>query len=388
MSASRADNAARDLLARLNDEVEVESAPLDEVRADLALLGIDAARAIRFSRRLAEEMGSPAAGLLAKSFAAEDDERELAALEKADIGAVRTELTDAAPIAAANAQRLASRIAQSARQRRGSRRMWYGIGGAITAIAASILIVVNLSNRTQPQQMAYAPESELTSTANGALEQPDASSKAAAPASSAPVAGAADTGTVPVSNAPAVSDGAATRFEQQYDRIAGTAATEEAMPDRLAIDIDQPSGATAGADSFRARQVIAESEFAAFTVSAALILQPELAPEPLRQSDLHEGNLTSRLPEVAKLPMKEYIIALVTLKQADGTAMDAMLFHMPVGHLQALRKSDAEAPLDENEPSALTEPIGAQPSLRQLLGKQGEDFLLVKLNPPAAAGQE
>ena len=45
MSAARADNAARDLLARLIDEAELESAPLDEVRADLALLGIDAGRA-------------------------------------------------------------------------------------------------------------------------------------------------------------------------------------------------------------------------------------------------------------------------------------------------------------------------------------------------------
>ena len=57
MSAARADNAARDLLARLTDEAELESVPLDEVRADLALLGIDPERAIRFGRRLAEEAG-------------------------------------------------------------------------------------------------------------------------------------------------------------------------------------------------------------------------------------------------------------------------------------------------------------------------------------------
>jgi hypothetical protein len=387
MSAARADNAARDLLARLTDEAGLESAPLDEVRADLARLGIDPERAVRFGRRLAEEAGSPAAGLLAKSLAAEDNERELAALENADIGAVRTELTGAAPLAAANVQRLASRIAQSAPQRRGSRRLWYGVGGAITAVAASILIVVNLSNYVEPQQMAFAPESELRSTTSGALEQPDASSKVAAPASSAPVAGAADTDALPLSNAAELSEGAAARFEGQHGADEGTAAAERTRSEALEIDLFN-AGATEGAGSFQAPPPIGESEFADLTVSAALILQPELAPEPLRQSDLREGHLTSRLPEVAKLPVKEYIIALVTLEQPDGTTMDAMLFHVLVDQLQALRKSDAEAPQEENEPSSLTEPIGAQPTLRQLLGKQGGDFRLLKLNPPAAPGQE
>ncbi len=388
MSGARADNAARDLLARLIDEMELESAPLDEVRADLAVLGIDPERAVRFGRRLAEETGSPAADLLAKSLAAEDDECELAALEKADIGAVRTELTGAAPLAAANAQRLASRIAQSAPQRRGSPRLWYGIGGAITAVAASILIVVNLSNYVEPQQMAFAPESELRSTTSGALEQPDASSKVAAPASSAPVAGAADTDALPLSNAPELSEGAAARFEGQHGADEGTAAAERTRSEALEIDLFNAGSATDEAGSFRAPPPIGESEFADLTVSAALILQPEFAPEPLRQSDLREGNLTSRLPEVAKLPVKEYIIALVTLERADGTTMDAMLFRVLVDQLQALREPNAAAPLEENEPSALIEPIGAEPTLRQLLGEQGGDFRLLKLNPPAAPGQE
>jgi hypothetical protein len=388
MNAARADNAARDLLARLTDGAELEAAPLDEVRADLALLGIDPKRAIRFGRRLAEQAASPVAGLLAKAFSAADDDRELAALENTDIGAVRAELAAAAPSAVVHAQLLASRIVQGAPQRRSSRRMWYGIGGAITAIAASILIVVNLSNKVEPQQMAFAPENELASTTRGALEQPDASSKVAAPASSAPTAGAADTGTVPVSNADELSDGAAARSEQQYDALTGTAETERAKEEAPEIELFSAGGGMEGAGSFRSPPSIAESEFADLTVAAALILQPELAPEPLRQSDLHEGTLTSRLLEVAKLPVKEYIVALVTLERADGTTMDAMLFHMPVGHLQALRKSGADAPLQENESSLLTEPIGDRPKLRQLLGEQGDDFLLVKLNPPAAAGQE
>lgn len=384
MSAARADNAARELLARLTDEAELESVPLEEVRADLVLLGIDPERAVRFSRRLAEQAASPAAGLLAKALAAEDDERELAAFEDADIGAVRAELTAATPLGVAQAQRLASRIAQSAPQRRSSRRLWYGIGGAITAIAASVLIVVHLSSRVEHQQLAYAPEDELASTPRGALEQPASSSKSTAPASPVPVAGAADTGT----NAAPVSDGAATRSERQYDRIAGAAATEEARPDTLAIDVLTSIGATEGASSFRAPQPVAESEFADLTASAALILQPELAPEPLRQSDLGEGNLASRLQEVARLPFNQYIVALVTLERADGTAIDGMLYHLPVEDLQALRKSEAGAPLQEHESSALTEPVGPLPTLRQLLGEQGSDFRLVKLNPSAAAGQQ
>jgi hypothetical protein len=321
MSAGRADNAAGDLLARLIDKAELETAPLGEVRADLALLGIDPERAIRFSRRLAEETGSPAAGLLAKSVAAEDAERELAVLENADIGAVRSELAAAAPSAAGHAQRLASKIAQNAPQRRGSRRLWYGIGGAITAIAASVLIVVNLSNKLEPLQMAYAPESELASTTRGALQQPEAASKSAAPASSAPVAGAADTGTVPESNADAVSEGAATRFEQQYDAVTGTAATERTREESPEIEAIAANDAAEGAGSFRAAP-IAESEFADLTVSAALILQPEQAPEPLRQSDLGVGELALRLPEVARLPFNQAVVALVTLERADGTTID------------------------------------------------------------------
>ena len=177
-------------------------------------------------------------------------------------------------------------------------------------------------------------------------------------------------------------------FEGQHGADEGTAAAERAGSEALEIDLFNAVGATEGAGSFRALPPIGESEFADLTVSAALILQPELAPERLRQSDLREGDLTSRLPEVAKLPVKEYVIALVTLEQADGTTMDAMLFHMPVGHLQALQESDAAAPLEENEPSALIEPIGAEPTLRQLLGEQGGDFRLIKLKPTAAAGQE
>lgn len=386
MSAGRADNAAGDLLARLIDKAELETAPLGEVRADLALLGIDPERAIRFSRRLAEETGSPAAGLLAKSVAAEDAERELAVLENADIGAVRSELAAAAPSAAGHAQRLASKIAQNAPQRRGSRRLWYGIGGAITAIAASVLIVVNLSNKLEPLQMAYAPESELASTTRGALQQPEAASKSAAPASSAPVAGAADTGTVPESNANAVSEGAATRFEQQYDAVTGTAATERTREEAPEIEAIAANDAAEGAGSFRAP--IAESEFADLTVTAALILQPEQAPEPLRQSDLGVGELASRLPEVARLPFNQAVVALVTLERADGTAIDGMLYHMPVGQFQALRKADADAPLQENESLLLPEPIGARPTLRQLLGEQAGDFRLSRLKSPAAAGQQ
>jgi len=388
MSAARTDNAARDLLTRLTDEAELEAAPLDEVRTDLALFGIDPERAIRFGRRLAEEAESPAAGLLAKSHAAEDDERELAALENADIGAVRAELTAAAPLGAAQSQRLASMIVQRTPQRRGSRRLWYGIGGAITAVAATVLIVVNLSNKVEPQQMAYVPEDELSSTTRGALEQLEAPSKSTAPASPAPVAGASDTGTLPVSNAPAVSDGAATRLEQQYDAVTGTAATESARQEALEIQRFGAGGGTAGAGYFRAPAPIPESEFADLTVAAALILQPEQAPEPFRQSNLGAGELASRLPEVARLPLYQNIIALVTLQRADGTTIDGMLFQMPVGHLQVLRKSDADDPQEENESLVLAKPIGAGPTLRQLLAEQGGDFRLVTLNPPVAAGQQ
>src|SRR5262249_58941486 len=67
------DAQARRLLALLVDEA-IETEPMAEVRADLAALGLDPARAIALARRLATgATASPAVALLDKVAVAEDD---------------------------------------------------------------------------------------------------------------------------------------------------------------------------------------------------------------------------------------------------------------------------------------------------------------------------
>lgn len=391
MSAARADNAARDLLARLIDETELESAPLDEVRADLARLGIDPERATRFSRRLAAAASAPASDLLAKSLAAEDSDREISDLENADLDAVRAALSATTPLAAANAQRLASKAMSAAAPRGSSRRLWYGIGGAITALAASILIVVNLSTSDLAQpQMAMAPPEAWPD----ALRLPQAE----APASpTPPLPPAAQTDSTASGTAPASSRSDATAEAVSIgghlkQPSAGKAEVNEAGAGSSAAVFGEgglsSQGPTdqAGAVFTRPRSAVSTGA-GDLRVVAALILQPELAPEPLRQSDLATGDLTSRLAEAARFVRREHIIALVTLEHTDGRRTDEMLMHLPVGNLGGLQKSEAEALSDDTVSRTLNEFDMMRPTLRQLLGKDIDEFFLIELKPPTAAKQ-
>ena len=166
-----------------------------------------------------------------------------------------------------------------------------------------------------------------------------------------------------------------------------TAAEKERLK-KQAIDALISSGVTnLGGYPFSPRPIEA-GELADLNVTAALILQPELVPEPLRQSDLGEGGLMLRLPEVARLPTQKYIVALVTLEQADGTMMDGMLLHLPIGNLRYLQKSEVVISNQDAEASALTEPVAAPLTLRQLLGNEADQFRLIEMQPTAAAGQE
>ncbi len=391
MSAARADNAARDLLARLTDEAELESAPLDEVRADLNSLGIDPARSIRFSRQLVAQAASPAAGLLSKSLAGEDQDRERAELEHADIDIVRAELSAASPLAPAQAQRLAEKFVPSATQRRRSRQLWYGVGGAIMAAAASVLVIVNASSPDLLlRQEEFAP-------VNAPETQSMAEQEPAAPASTMPVttARSAPAESAPISKAEiaksasgsesrtevgalaADEDGAATRFRNggsgEALSIAGATQAESSA--------GQPM--VSGADAIPA----SKSEIADLTVIAVLILQPELAPEPLRQANLGKGSLASRLEEAANPQPGGTLVALVTLLRADGTSFDAKLLWEESPFSQFSYSGGSATDLIGDAPE-LNNPTLAEPTLRNLLGSDAEPFRLIEMKPPAAAGQE
>lgn len=391
MSAARTDNAARDLLARLTDEAELESVPLDEVRADLTRLGIDPARSIRFGRQLVAQAASPAAGLLSKSLAGEVQDREQAELEHADIDIVRAELSAASPLAPAQAQRLAEKIVPSATQRRRSRRLWYGVSGAIMAAAASVLVIVNVSSPDLlPRQKALAPD--IAPATQSMAEQ-----ESAAPASTLPVTTARGS---PAESAPVSKTESATSASGSESRteVGALAADEDGAAMRLrnggpgealsiagATQAESPAGQpmASGADAIPASKI----EIAGLTVIAALILQPELAPEPLRRANLGEGDLASRLTEAANPQPGGTLVALVTLLRTDGTSFDARLLWEESPFSQ-FSNSSGGATDSIGDASEMNNPALAKPTLRDLLGSDAEAFRLIEMKSPAAAGQE
>jgi hypothetical protein len=381
---TRGDNAARDLLARLADETELETVPIEDVRADLALLGVNPTRSIKFSRKLSEQAASPAGAVLAKSLAAEDSDRETAALETADLRTVQAELAAVNPLAAAHAQRLANATMQSAR-RRSSRRLWYGIGGAVTALAASVVIVIGLSNQdVGTRQFAAAPDGEQIERLRSQEEQTIALKREAARAPAAPTA-ALQAPEVETSK----SVSSVNSDSGSLDRVArGSGADAENSSIATNFNHDFNGGTLnlgGGATwSFDRDASALQGGIGDLTVTEALILQPQLAPDPLRQANIGAGNLAARLPETAQIPVRSAVVALVTLQRADGTTVEAALLRFRVQHLQ---ESEDAAPSETAASSTLSEPAGAQQTLRALLGVDIREFLVVEIKPPGDAKQ-
>jgi hypothetical protein len=168
------DAPARRLLAGLVDEQDLETEPIAEVRADLAALGLDSARATALAHRLAAGAASPAATLLAKIAAAEDDDDEIARFERAEGDSVRRRLGEGTAAAAiANAQRAAGgRSNVTGLRRRRPRRLLYGLGGLAVALAASVVFYVGLS----PDQV-YRGTREMTQPAQKATSSAPATNE-------------------------------------------------------------------------------------------------------------------------------------------------------------------------------------------------------------------
>ena len=154
------DLPARRLLSLLVDERDLETEPIAELRADLAVLGLDPARAIGMARRLAAGAGSPAVQLLGRIAGSEEADDEMHRLERADIGAVHRGLDQGAMAAAiATAQRAAGRDSNIVGlRRRRSRRLLYGLGGVAAALAASLVFYVGMSGDPS-RQFSQSPDS-------------------------------------------------------------------------------------------------------------------------------------------------------------------------------------------------------------------------------------
>jgi hypothetical protein len=161
------DAVARRLLALLSDEPDIESAPLAEVRADLAALGLDPARSIALGRSLAAKAASPQAILLRRIAISEEGDDDIHRLERAAIGDIHQRLPFGTTGAAvATAQRAAGRDSNLVGlRRRRARRLLYGLSAAAATLAASVILVVGL----YPEGPSFVP-SEPAGSSGTAIE--------------------------------------------------------------------------------------------------------------------------------------------------------------------------------------------------------------------------
>jgi len=365
------DAPARRLLAGLVDEQALETEPIAEVRADLAALGLDPARAIGLARRLAAGGSSPALALLGKIAEADEDDDEIRRLERADIATIRQDLpTGTAASAIAHAQRAAAhdtKVVPLAPRRR-PRRLLYGLGGVAAALAASVVLYVGLST-VQPRQnardktpalnttLAHAPTNETDSRIAPGTPPADEPYGAAADSQAAPAQPAdvrrADSGQLAKSEGGASGTAGGSTPPQpaaaapaQELADAEAAARAKANQQQLARDLqslNQPaaSGTQTSSLSAPAEQISADELRAAVRskdasvlfglpqpVTDLLIVNPHLMPPDVRQEDYSVGDLPARLDEARKAAGGRSIVALVTVRGADRSH-DAIIVVKP-----------------------------------------------------------
>ena len=370
------DAPARRLLAGLVDEPALETEPIDDVRADLAALGLDPARAVALARRLAAGAATPAVTLLGRIEAAAESDDEIRHLEQADIDDVRRNLAAGTTAAAiANAQRAAGRQASVAGlRRRRPRRLWYGLGGVAAALAASVVFFVGLStnrlhdaardeisglvSKTGPtatnetvsapapltlpagqpngtvadQRMGALPATD--SAAAGASQQP-ASETASLQARMQPSAPGPSTPTEQEESAPASPQQSAdaetaTRAKSEADEKQAAPNTSQPSSSQLADAPPQPVGAVTQGEAGQSNteelrgNALANQMAEPFglnrPVAALLIVDPKLVPTGLKQANYPTGGLLTRLDDARRLAGDRPIAALVTLQLADHTA--------------------------------------------------------------------
>ncbi len=345
MSAARlaVDAPARRLLAALVDESSLEREPIEDVRADLAALGIDPRRAVALSRRLAAKADAPADRLLHGIAEAEAGDDELQQLEQADIADIRRRLLagDAAA-AVAEAQRAAGRGSNLVGlRRRRSRRLLYGMGGITAALAASLVLYVGLSTpsllfapaRQTAETPPAAPSDETTGdVARYRVEpEPSAAERLAAPEPSVAESEAAPGGR---QDAP--------QPVGSVDQL--QALNQPAASDMQSADAAPKQGAEASKSMALRDEVISAAELELLAVerriTALLVVTPGLVPAEVTQRAYPAGHLPDRLEE-ARRAAGQPIAALVTLREADRS-YDAAILASPMPGEQRLPEQDAQ----------------------------------------------
>lgn len=329
---------ARRLLARLVDEQAIETEPIAEVRADLAALGIDPARAIALSRRLAADANSPATTLLRRILESEEDDDEIRRLEQADIGAVRESLPQGATAATAARARRAAGVDSNVVgiRRRRSRRLLYGLSGVAAAMAASLVFYVGLSNNqpfrlqapheapeapAAPRSVSLSPELESRDVASAQLTDqsavPPAPVEADAEKSESSVATRQQVsgGDIQAANQPAASG---MQSAPTSESATATTPTPPATDEAPRAD-EQRSAAAEAADLQRLRSAeLAEGREKAGAIRR-LQAQPQSTPEQGQRAELVAGAAGSTAPSTtaALPPLPEREMTIIPERKPD-----------------------------------------------------------------------
>lgn len=380
---------AERLLALLDDERAFEALPEDEVRKDLAAVGVDPGRCIAFARALAGGTDSPGGQLLGAIDLAENADDEIARLESADIDAVRVQIPGASAAAiAAEARRQAgedSNIVAMKPRRHGRILRW---GGPAAGIAASLLLVAVIgvqylgrevqpmfgdtssdataerdkisadeAQRTdgaaEPSALYAAPEAEMRKRsadqdAKGATDrlanQERREMETPAPAAPSP----AITGNLNEELALAdKNDDASLRQQGAGAEMAGSPAEAEGFAAKPGI-ADAPDAGRAGGDVGGLRKERA----AVATVAAMVIVDKSQVPPAVQSQALPQPDLAARIDEARRLAGDRPVIALYRVAGPAG------------------QQDFAQLPLE----LAMTQQMPAPMPLTQLLGPAAFEY--------------
>lgn len=344
MSAARraADAPARRLLAALVDESSLEREPIDDVRADLAVLGIDPRRAVALSRRLAAQAAAPADRLLHGIAEAEAGDDELQRLEQADIAEIRRRLpTGTVASVFAEVQRTAGGGSNLVGlRRRRSRRLLYGMGGVTAALAASLVLYVGLSTpslqfppaRQAAEMPPAVPSDEIAGdTARYRAEsEPSAERRFAVPESTV-----ADSEAAPGGRQDAPQSVESVDLLQALNQPAASGMQSAGAPKQ---------GAEMSKSAAPRDETISAAELKRLAVerriTALLVVTPGLVPAEVTQQAYSAGHLPDRLDE-ARRAAGQPIAVLVTLREADRS-YDAAILAPPMPGEQRLQEQNAQ----------------------------------------------
>lgn len=293
---------AERLLAMLDDPDTVESLGFDEVRADLAVLGIDPGPATAFAKGLAAASESPAARLLGAIDDAEDAEQQIARFESADIEDIRS-LAPRGSAAALTGKVRRMAGAESNVVGIGPRRRGRGIlkwGGAFGGIAACLLVVMVMTRSYLADQRSMIESSVSRSHSIESRQSAEPGADLLAKSEGVRQARKSSPGAAP---APSVATAPTGGLEPE--RFADESVAGEAPVAGLLRRSDEAAASPPRAGSGAA-------------ITAMLLAEPARTPAQVQSRRLPEGNLATRLEEARRLAGDRPVIALFTVADESG----------------------------------------------------------------------